>query len=93
MPVMVCVAFALAFSVCAALYSARYYQILQLGSYNGKKLLSFCLNRGFNTLIAGITIVAAAFVSEIFGIKSLIFCPVIALFGYFVLYRVPCTVK
>lgn len=93
MPIIVCVAFALAFSVCAALYSVRYYQILQLGSYNGKKLLSFCLNRGFYTLIVGVVIVAAAFVSEIFGIKSLIFCPVVALFGYFVLYRMPCTVK
>lgn len=93
MQIVVALIFALAFALCLLVYSLRYYQILQLCGYDGKKLLRFCFSQGFYTLVFGAVICAAAFVVEIFGVRSLIFCPVAGLGGYFILYRVPCTVR
>ena len=93
MPITVSVCLSLAFAICVALYSLRYYQMLQLGCYDGKKMLSYCFTGGFISLVVGAIVCAAAFVAEIFSVRTLLFCPVIALVGYFLFYRMPCTVK
>lgn len=92
MPLTFCIGLSAMFSCCLIIYSTRYYQMLQQYGYDGKKFYKWLFSRGITPLCVGAIITAAAFISEFFRVKSILFAPIVAVAGFFLLYRMSATV-
>lgn len=92
MPLNFCIGLSVMFSCCLIIYSTRYYQMLQQCGYDGKKFYKWLFSRGITPLCVGAGITAAAFISEFFRVKSILFAPIVAAIGFFFLYRISATV-
>ena len=79
-------------ALCYVFYSMRYFQMLQLNGYSGAKLSKWTAGNGFYVTIISCGIVLAAIIADFFGVKTLLFLPAVALFGFFVLYKIPSSV-